>query len=175
MPAAHHAPAPLARSGNTHGWWFLLAICALWLTGCARPVAKPNAEENAWSGRLALQVEGQASQSFSAMFELRGTAESGGLVLLSPLGNRLAQLDWKDGNAQLVSAQENRTSDSLEALLQDVTGTRIPVTALFSWLQGTQATAPGWRADLTGVADGRLVAHRDEPAPQATLRIALTR
>lgn len=175
MPVVHQALAPLARSGNMHGWWFLLAICALWLAGCAQPVAKPNAEENAWSGRLALQVEGQASQSFSAMFELRGTAENGGLVLLSPLGNRLAQLDWKDGHAQLVSAQENRTSDSLEALLQDVTGTRIPVTALFSWLQGTQATAPGWRADLTGVAEGRLVAHRDDPAPQATLRIALTR
>ncbi|RYF38774.1 MAG: outer membrane lipoprotein LolB [Comamonadaceae bacterium] len=175
MPAVRQAPALLTRDASTRGWWFLLAICALWLAGCAQPVAKPNAEENAWSGRLALQVEGQASQSFSAMFELRGTVENGSLVLLSPLGNRLAQLDWKDGHAQLVSAQENRTSDSLEALLQGVTGTRIPASALFSWLQGTQATAPGWRADLTGIADGRLVAHRDDPAPQATLRIVLTR
>jgi outer membrane lipoprotein LolB len=120
-------------------------------------------------------VEGQASQSFSALFELRGTPQTGGLVLLSPLGNRLAQLDWQEGRAQLISSQEQRSSDSLEALLQEVTGTAIPVKALFSWLQGVHATAPGWRADLSAIGDGRLVAHRDEPAPQATLRIALTR
>lgn len=153
----------------------MLAVCALWLAGCAQPLQKAAADEDAWSGRLALQVEGQDSQSFSAMFELRGNAKVGGLVLLSPLGNRLAQLDWKDGHAQLVSSQETRSSDSLDTLLQEVTGTRIPVTALFSWLQGTQATAPGWRADLSGVPDGRLVAHRDDPQPQATLRVALTR
>ncbi|WP_370628118.1 lipoprotein insertase outer membrane protein LolB [Acidovorax sp. sif0732] len=132
-------------------------------------------EEDAWSGRLALQVDGQASQSFSAMFELRGNAQSGGLALISPLGSRIAQLDWKDGHAQLVSAQETRTSDSLDALLQDVTGTRIPVAALFGWLKGVQATVPGWRADLSALEQGRLVAHRDDPVPQATLRIALTR
>lgn len=128
-----------------------------------------------WSGRLALQIEGQASQSFSAMFELHGNAQNGVLVLLSPLGNRLAQLNWKDGHAQLQSGQETRTSESLDALLQDVTGTRIPIAALFSWLHGTQTTATGWQADLSGIAEGRLVARRDDPAPQATLRIALTR
>jgi len=128
-----------------------------------------------WSGRLALQIEGQASQSFSAMFELHGNAQNGALVLLSPLGNRLAQLNWKDGHAQLQSGQETRTSESLDALLQDVTGTRIPIAALFSWLHGTQTTATGWQADLSGIAEGRLIARRDDPAPQATLRIALTR
>ncbi|WP_082485907.1 MULTISPECIES: lipoprotein insertase outer membrane protein LolB [unclassified Acidovorax] len=169
------AAAATQIHGVTTGWRLLLAICAMWLAGCAQPLPKAATDENTWSGRLALQVEGQDSQSFSAMFELRGNAQVGGLVLLSPLGNRLAQLDWKDGHAQLVSSQETRTSDSLDMLLQEVTGTRIPVTALFSWLQGNQATAPGWRADLSGVADGRLVAHRDDPQPQATLRVALTR
>ena len=153
------------------GW---LVLCALWLAGCAQPMPSTPAEENSWTGRIALQIDGQASQSFSAMFELRGTAQAGGLVLLSPFGNRIAQLDWKDGHAQLVSGQDTRTSDSLDTLLQDVTGTRIPVTALFSWLKGTQASATGWQADLTGIADGRLTARRDDPQPTATLRIALT-
>ena len=131
-------------------------------------------DEDSWSGRIALQIDGQASQSFSAMVELRGTAQAGGLVLLSPFGNRIAQLDWKDGHAQLLSGQDTRTSDSLDTLLQDVTGTRIPGTALFSWLKGTQASATGWQADLTGIADGRLTARRSDPQPTATLRIALT-
>lgn len=145
------------------------------MLGCAQPLKPPQGEANFWSGRLALQVEDQASQSFSALFELRGSAQSGGLVLISPLGSRLAQLDWKDGHAQIVTgAQEVRTSDSLENLLQNVTGTRIPIAALFSWLQGTQATVPGWQADLSGLTEGRLIARRDDPAPKATLRIALT-
>ena len=154
-------------------WW--MALCLLWIAGCAQPTPRTAAENNAWSGRIALQVEGHASQSFSAMFELHGDPQHGGLVLLSPLGNRVAQLDWGNGHAQLLTGQETRTSDSLDALLQDVTGTHIPVAALFSWLNGTQATAAGWQADLSGMANGRLVARRDDPAPQTTLRIALTR
>ena len=157
-----------------HRWMGWLVLCALWLAGCAQPMPSAPVEENSWNGRIALQIDGQASQSFSAMFELRGTAQAGGLVLFSPFGNRIAQLDWKDGHAQLVSGQNTRTSDSLDTLLQDVTGTRIPVTALFSWLKGTQASATGWQADLTGIADGRLTARRDDPQPTATLRIALT-
>ncbi len=174
MPGLFGTVASPLTGTLRHRWMGWLVLCALWLAGCAQPMPSAPVEENSWNGRIALQIDGQASQSFSAMFELRGTAQAGGLVLLSPFGNRIAQLDWKDGHAQLVSGQDTRTSDSLDTLLQDVTGTRIPVTALFSWLKGTQASATGWQADLTGIADGRLTARRDDPQPTATLRIALT-
>ena len=174
MPCLFGTVASPLTGTLRHRWMGWLVLCALWLAGCAQPMPSAPVEENSWNGRIALQIDGQASQSFSAMFELRGTAQAGGLVLLSPFGNRIAQLDWKDGHAQLVSGQDTRTSDSLDTLLQDVTGTRIPVTALFSWLKGTQASATGWQADLTGIADGRLTARRDDPQPTATLRIALT-
>ena len=174
MPGLFGTVASPLTGTLRHRWMGWLVLCALWLAGCAQPMPSAPVEENSWNGRIALQIDGQASQSFSAMFELRGTAQAGGLVLFSPFGNRIAQLDWKDGHAQLVSGQDTRTSDSLDTLLQDVTGTRIPVTALFSWLKGTQASAEGWQADLTGIADGRLTARRDDPQPTATLRIALT-
>ena len=174
MPGLFGTVASPLTGTLRHRWMGWLVLCALWLAGCAQPMPSAPVEENSWNGRIALQIDGQASQSFSAMFELRGTAQAGGLVLLSPFGNRIAQLDWKDGHAQLVSGQATRTSDSLDTLLQDVTGTRIPVTALFSWLKGTQASATGWQADLTGIANGRLTARRDDPQPTATLRIALT-
>lgn len=152
----------------------LCVLCVL-LLGCAQPAHRSAAGGESWSGRLALQVEGQASQSFSALFELHGNPQTGGLVLTSPLGNRLAQLDWRDGYAQLTTGtQDMRSSDSLDNLLQDVTGTRIPVAALFQWLRGLQAAEPGWQADLSGLDNGRLLARRVDPAPQATLRIALT-
>ena len=168
-------PHPLPIGSITGRWMCWLLLSLLWIAGCAQPTQQNVAEEPTWSGRIALQVDDKSSQSFSAMFELRGSAQSGGLVLLSPLGNRLAQLDWQNGHAQLQSGQDMRNSDSLDSLLQEVTGTRIPVDALFSWLQGTQVSATGWQADLSGIASGRIIARRDDPAPRATLRIALTR
>lgn len=167
----------MARAGH----WAVRLIALLflaWLAGCAQPPQRPQLEDggtDAWSGRIALQVQDQPSQSFAALFELHGNAQRGGLALTNPLGNRLAQLDWADGHAQLATAQETRTSDSLDALLQDITGTRIPAAALFDWLQGLQTTVPGWRADLSALPQGRIIAHRDDPAPPVTLRIALTR
>lgn len=146
------------------------------MLGCAQPTKPSAGGDEAWSGRIALQVEGQTAQSFSALFELRGSSENGSLALISPLGNRLAQLEWRDGYARLTTgAQDVRSSDSLEHLLQYVTGTRIPVAALFQWLHGVHAAEPGWQADLSGLEKGRLVARRVEPPPHATLRIALTR
>ncbi|PUA99137.1 outer membrane lipoprotein LolB [Acidovorax sp. 107] len=174
MPGFFSASPSAPQQTLSRGWAWWLVVCALWLAGCAQPVTQVSVGEDSWNGRIALQIDGQASQSFSALFELRGTPQTGGLVLLSPFGNRIAQLDWKDGHAQLLSGQDTRTSDSLDGLLQDVTGTRIPVTALFSWLKGIQASATGWQADLTGIADGRLTARRSDPEPIATLRIALT-
>lgn len=156
-------------------WRLALVACLVWLAACAQPVVKPAGVENAWSGRLALQVEGQAEQSFSALFELQGTPEAGEFFLISPLGNRIAELTWRDGEARLVHANESRSARSLDALLEDVTGTQIPITALFSWLKGESMAVPGWTADLSGVADGRLLAHRSVPAPPATLRVALVR
>ena len=158
------------------GRWLLLFGLLLLLAACAQPAQRPADARNFWSGRLALQVEDHPSQSFSALFELRGDARAGDLVLTSPLGNRVAQLDWQDGHARLVTgSQDTRTSDSLDELLQQAAGTQIPVAALFSWLQGMQASARGWEADLSGIEDGRLIARRTIPAPHTTLRIALTR
>ncbi|MFN9470298.1 lipoprotein insertase outer membrane protein LolB [Acidovorax sp.] len=154
--------------------WLALA-CTLWLTGCAQPPRAPEAGAASWSGRLSLQVEGQASQSFSSLFDLQGNPGKGELVLTSPLGNTLARLQWEDGRAQLTTGQERRESTSLDELLREATGTAIPVAAIFEWLNGNQASATGWQADLSGSAEGRLIARRHDPAPEATLRIAFSR
>lgn len=177
---ARCAPAQTALLPCPRPWARLAALCLLWLAGCAQlPQDPPVRQEDAWSGRIALRVQGQAGQSdgqsFSAQFELHGNAQSGALTLVSPLGSRLAQLDWSDGHARLQSAQQTRSSGSLDALLQDLTGAPIPIAALFDWLKGIDATAAGWQADLSAIAQGRLSARRDAPQPQAVLRIVLDR
>jgi len=164
------------------------APLALALAGCAQPRRRPQPPDSAtattattattaWSGRLALQVHGEQSedQSFSASFELQGTQREGQLVLLSPFGAVLAELQWSPAGAQLRQGGQLRESPSLDALVQDTMGTALPLGALFSWLAGEQAQAPGWQADLSQLAEGRLRAQRTDPLPRATLRVVLDR
>ena len=158
-------------------WASAWALCAvLGLTGCASlrfPAAVPTGAS--WSGRLALQVRDDAAQSFSAAFELRGAPESGELTLFTPLGGTAALLRWTPGAAVLVSNGQTRQFESLDALVLQATGAALPVTALFDWLAGTPTPVAGWRPDVSGLPQGRLLAHRMAPPPVADLRVVLDR
>ncbi|RCW74023.1 outer membrane lipoprotein LolB [Pseudorhodoferax soli] len=152
----------------------LLLAVALGLSACALPPRAPDAAgQPYWNGRLGLQVDGDKPQSFSAGFELRGAPHAGELSLYSPLGATLAQLRWAPGMAELQADGQRRQYPSIEALTQEATGTALPLPALFAWLDGKPAEVPGWQADLSRIADGRLVARRSEPLPTAELRIVL--
>ena len=158
----------------------LLALgVALALGGCAQlartsAAAAPTASH--WSGRLALQVEDNSNQPVSAGFDLRGSAAAGEMTLSNPLGGTLAVLAWAPGSATLRSAGgQQQQFDSLEALAAHVTGTPIPVAALFDWLAGIDTPVAGWQADLSQLSQGRLRARRVQPLPVADLRLALDR
>ena len=128
------------------------------------------------TGRLALSVQDQPGQSFSAGFELRGRPARGALTLLNPLGGTIAVLHWQPGSATFESqGREPRQFPSLEAMVEQATGAAMPVAALFDWLAGVPAAVPGWEPDLSGLADGRLRAHRLQPTPEADLRVVLDR
>ena len=162
---------------GTVRWAIWLASLALaLLAGCASPpraTVPVDPVTGPWSGRLALQVQDQASQSFSASFELKGTARSGELALFTPFGGTLAVLAWQPGAATLNSNGQTRQFDSVDALVAHVTGSAIPVAALFDWLRGIDTQVPGWRTDLSQLAQGRVAATRLEPTPQADLRVVL--
>ena len=156
----------------------LAAALVVAVAGCASPprVAGPvDAQTGPWSGRLALQVEGNQSQSFSAGFELKGNASAGELTLFSPLGSALAVLAWAPGSATLRNNGQVRKFPSVEALVENATGSDIPVAALFDWLRGTQTPVAGWQADLSRLPEGRLHARRLTPPPPADLRVVLER
>jgi len=156
----------------------LFALAAALLAGCAHPPGATGAkdpENGPWTGRLALQVQDKPEQSFSAGFELRGRAQQGALTLYTPLGGTLAVLDWAPGSATLRSGGQIRQFDSVDALVAQATGSAIPVAALFEWLAGRNAEVPGWQADLSQLPDGRLRAQRQQPPPQADLRVVLDR
>jgi outer membrane lipoprotein LolB len=153
--------------------WLAAALFLLVLAGCATPqrsAAPPGVQ--VWTGRLALSVEGQASQSFSAGFELKGEPQNGELSLFNPLGGTVAVLAWSPGNASLRTNGQTRQFTSLEALAQEATGAPLPVTALFDWLEGKPTAIAGWEADVSQVKEGRLRARRTSPPPTADLRVA---
>lgn len=150
------------------GWLLLLGACATPHSGSSAPSAD-------WSGRLAVQVLKDPPESLSASFELRGTAQAGQMVLLSPIGISLASLQWQPGHARLEQGPHQIDSSSLQHLATQLTGTELPIAALFEWLSGRPAEAPGWQVDLSSHAQGRITAERRWPAPATVLRLVLDR
>ncbi len=147
-------------------WLALLSACA------TPPSVAPSAD---WSGRLAVQLLKDPPESLSASFELRGTAQAGQMVLLSPMGTSLASLQWQPDHARLEQGQQRIESHSLQNLAARLTGTELPIAALFEWLAGRPAQAEGWHVDLSSHAQGRITAERRLPAPATVLRIVLDR
>lgn len=146
------------------------------VTGCATrtpPGAPASAATAIWNGRLAVRVDTQAPQAFSAAFELRGDAESGLLLLFSPLGNTLARLSWSPSEARLLADGKEQSFASFAALSLQVTGASLPLDGLFQWLAGVPALVEGWQAELGNLANGRLLARRSTPLPAVELRIIL--
>lgn len=155
--------------------WVLAVACALLTAGCATPRMSPVDANAYWTGRMAIQVLKDPPESLSAGFELQGSAQSGEMVLLSPIGTTLARLEWTPQGARLAQGQQQVDSPSLQRLGARLTGTELPIAALFEWLAGRPAEAPGWQVDLSAHAQGRISAERRQPSPGAVLRIALDR
>lgn len=160
--------------------WLAAAVAAWLVAGCAVPPRAPEpdpaqTQTGPWTGRLALQVQGDPRASFSAAFELRGQSQAGQLSLYTPLGGTAAVLQWSPGSATLQADGKTRAFDSLDALVAEATGAPVPVAALFDWLSGTATAVPGWQPDLSQLPQGRLHARRLTPPPVADLRVVLDR
>lgn len=113
------------------------------------------------------------SQSFSAAFELTGTPDAGELTFFTPLGSTAAAIRWTAHLATLESQGDTRTYTGLGQLIQNLLGTDVPVAALFAWLDGRDMQADGWVVDLAKFAQGKIIAQRLAPLPQAQLRLIL--
>lgn len=145
------------------------------LVGCAAPSRQVPADAAFWSGRMGLQIHSQPAQSLSAAFELQGSAEQGELLLLSPIGSTLAQLRWTPHSAELNQGGRQWSSSNLDELSTQLTGTALPVAALFDWLAGQATTPVGWQVDLSQLAQGRIQAERQSPTPAVQFKVVLER
>ena len=98
----------------------------------AKPEAEavPAPEPTQWSGRLALTIETDPVQHFSANFELWGNADSGSLSLSSPLGQRLAQAQWDTQQALLLHNGRSSVYAHMDELSAALTGVALPLPML---------------------------------------------
>jgi outer membrane lipoprotein LolB len=130
-------------------------------------------ELSPWRGRLAIRVESEPVQVFSAAFELSGSAPAGALTLFTPLGTTAAALSWTPEGSTLRSNAEVRQFANLGALMRQTLGAELPITALFAWLAGDTAASAGWQVDLSQRPNGRITVRRQLPLPMAELRVVL--
>lgn len=162
----------------------LIAACATNTPATSENISKISVENNnapvfSRQGRLSLRVEADSSQSAQSLygaFVISGNAQAGELILNSPLGNTVAKLTWTPQSAELTANSTTTSYPSTDALVTAVTGTALPLTALFDWLAGTNTSVAGWEVDLSRVLDpsnAKLVAKRTTPLPTVELRIAL--
>jgi outer membrane lipoprotein LolB len=161
----------------------LLAIMA----GCAGIPARPDQLARHSSGRIAVRVEGDASKSMSASFDLRGDAVVGLLELSSPLGTQMARASWRPGDVELLTTDGRRRYAALDELAEDAFGQPVPMLALLDWLKGRAwAGAPataltgeaghvqlGWEVHLGRYSDGIIMARRITPQPVITVNVRL--
>ena len=154
----------------------LIAACAVntWTTGQNSNKNDVNAVASGpITGRISLLVQSEPVQSFAGSFELMGSADTGSLTLITPLGSTAAVLRWSPGLAQLDDGSKSQDYPSVAAMMQRTTGAAVPIEALFAWLNGQPSDVAGWQADLSRHGEGRISAQRNDPAPAAQLRIAL--
>ena len=127
-----------------------------------------------WQGRISLRVLQPNPEHFSANFELYGSAETGELSIMSPLGTTLAVARWTPHNAQLLQGQKVQDFASVEALTLQLTGAALPLPALLAWLDVDGPALPGWQLNAESPASGRRVyAQRESPLPALQLTLLL--
>jgi outer membrane lipoprotein LolB len=161
----------LADRLMARGRMVLAFAATLVLLGCATPPRPADVQTASWQGRLSIVVDSVPRESHRANFDLMGTAKVGELLLLSPLGTTVAQARWTQDAVLLTQGSRSVRYDNLDDLSAELLGAALPIDALFDWLQGRGTRAAGWRADLCRLAEGRLVAERQNPQPRARLTL----
>ena len=115
----------------------------------------------------------QPPQQLNASFALQGDAQKGQLDVLSPFGTTLASLQWTPQEAVLQQGDQQQRFASITILTERLTGTQLPMTELFDWLNGQPTSAAGWQTDVSQLSSGWLLATRTSPAPTVLLKIKL--
>jgi len=138
---------------------FLLLLATSLLAACTSvppaPLAtRDNIRNFTLEGRFALRVTlpGQAVQNSGGRLTWTHQNRSDRVLLSSPLGYGLAEIETTPEISRLRTAEgKTRESTDPDALIEDVTGQRLPVSCMPAWLLGRS----GGNARIESDAFGR--------------------
>ena len=152
-----------------------LAMVAALLTACSTPAKRQEyvTPNDVWEGRLSVQVAGDPPQRISADFFLEGTARRASLTLNSPLGTRMARMQWDATSATLELGDQKRSFESVDAMTTHTLGSALPMQAFFEWLHGRPETAPGWELQTLDKLQGRIRARSLDRTPAVQIDLVL--
>ena len=153
----------------------LLMFVAALITGCGTPTQRQEyvTPNDVWEGRLSVQVAGEPPQRISADFLLEGTARRASLTLSSPLGTRMARMQWDATSATLELGDQKRSFESVDAMTTHTLGSAVPMQAFFAWLHGRPDTAPGWELQTLDALHGRIRARSVDRTPAVQIDLVL--
>ena len=152
----------------------LALLCAM-LVACSAPAKRQEyvTPNDVWEGRFSVQVAGDAPQRISADFFLEGTARRASLTLNSPLGTRIARMQWDATSATLESGEQKRSFESVDAMTTHALGSALPIQAIFAWLHGRPETVPGWELQTLDMLQGRIRARSVDRTPAVQIDLVL--
>ena len=137
--------------------WPGLLLCMAMLSGCAappelvrqtrldsvRPAAIEQIEKFQLSGRISAKYDGQG---FFGNLRWQHTAQRDEILILSPLGQGVAQIEQHAGSVVLTTSEQQRyQAQDAETLTEQVLGWRLPLAGMRYWVLGR--AAPG-QADI---------------------------
>lgn len=137
---------------------FLVALAFGLLVGCASvpptPLAPRDQVRNfSLEARFALRatLPGQAAQSSGGRLTWTHQQDNDRILVANPLGYGVAEIDAGPGTSRLRTADgKERESGDPDALIEDVTGLRLPVARLPGWLLGRPGAGARIEADPLG-------------------------
>ena len=176
-----------------NGGRLVWAMLALFLSGCATPppttpaasapveavtppaaAPAPGVKLRQFAGRLSITIESEPAQRMSAEFELEGDESAGELRLYAPIVGLVAVLQWEPGRAVLIEGERRRVVRGIDWLIERVTGAPIPLSMLFSWLNGLPVQSDDWWFETRERPNDRYRAVRLQPLPRIELVMAVT-
>lgn len=137
---------------------FLLVLATSLLAACtsvppAPLAARDNIRNFTLEGRFALRVTlpGQAVQNSGGRLTWTHQNRSDRVLLSSPLGYGLAEIETTPEISRLRTAEgKTRESTDPDALIEDVTGQRLPVSRMPAWLLGRSGDNARIESDAQG-------------------------
>lgn len=156
--------------------WWLPALCApLFLGGCAALAPENNVVRTIITQPVPGMVDAKAAdfgligrvsvkggkESFSGGVQWHHRERGDEILLLSPLGQTLAQIQrTPEGVSLTTSERENYYAADVENLTEQVLGWRLPLMGLQYWVQGMSSPATAAAMDVN--IDGQVMAIRQD-------------